>query len=175
MCKESEVKYAQFFVDWLNNAYNLDYQTHANQEENSAVDVYAVSKSRNPDLQLQLVTSGGPTMRMADINTRRLEQNEEFIVEDVEWERWIMEAIKKKNERYSLAVKQGLILLIEGCLPTPDPEWVKETFQSFSRLEFKGIYYVSPPIISSSKTNYARDGFVVIIKDAYGQLPEPQP
>jgi hypothetical protein len=165
--KESEIKYAQFFIDWLNKTNNLDYQVLANQEENSPVDVYAVSKIRNSRLQLQLVTSGGSTMRLADANTRRLEKNEPLAVENVEWKQWIIDAIKKKDKKYALAVRQDLILLIEGCLPVPNPQWIGETFQTLSRLTFRGIYYVSPPVESSSRACYIRNGFVVPIKNIF--------
>ncbi len=167
LAKESEKIYAEYFIKWANDAYNLDYYVRSNEQEDSEVDVIALSKSGKPALKFQLVTSGGKTLENAAKNTRSLKRGGEFMTDDVEWFEWIARAIEQKEKKYPVSLKENLILLIEGCQPTPDPDFVVENFKNFSTSSFKGIYYVSKPVLSSKRTEYTEKGYVVPIKDAF--------
>lgn len=162
MTRINELQYSQFFIQWLNKTYKLDYQVSENTEENSEIDAYAISKSNcYPKLNLQVATSHGEFFKRVAINTNRLNKGKDIIVGDIEIEIWIYDIIKKKDEMYSSEVKENLVLLIEGHIPTPAPEDIPK-LQHYSDYTFKGIYYVSPPVYSS--TDYAKKGFVVPIK-----------
>jgi hypothetical protein len=168
LAKESEETCAEYFINWVNDTYNLDYYVVPNEQEDSEIDVFAISKSGRPTLKLQIVTSRGKTLEMASKNKRRLKQGKKFIGSNVEWVEWIVKAIEQKEKKkYPIELMENLILLIEGCLPVPNPDFVVENFKTLSTSSFKCIYYVSKPILSSQRTEYTEKGYVVPIKDAF--------
>lgn len=168
MTRINELQYSQFFIQWLNKkTCNMDYQVSENNEENSEIDAYAISKSNcYPKLNLQVATSHGEIFKRSAINTNRLKKGKDIIVGDVDIEKWIYDVIKKKDKMYSSEVKENLVLLIEGHIPTPAPEDIPKS-QQYSDCPFKGIYYVSLPVYSSIETDYTKNGFVVPIKDMF--------
>ena len=74
--------------------------------------------------------------------------------------------IKDKDKHYSKNEKENLILIIEGFMPTPRLDEIKKNFKQYNQLDFKGIYYVSLPVISSTRQEYEEKGYVVVIKEA---------
>jgi len=163
--KLAELGYARFFVKWLNNTYGFDYVAKPNTEENSPIDIFAISSTGESRLNLQIVTSHGDVMKNRAKNQDAIKKGEALSVGDVNIEKWVLEAIDKKNKKYPSDIKRDLILLIAGFIPTPEPDSVRKTLQSITRLLFKGIYYVSLPVISSQVTEYTRNGFVVQAND----------
>ena len=116
LAKESEKTYAEYFINWANDTYNPDYYAVPNEQEDSEIDVFAISKSgRSPTLNLQIVTSRGKTLEMVSKNKRRFKQGEKFMGSNVEWFEWIARAIEQKEEKYPVNLKGNLILLPESC------------------------------------------------------------
>jgi len=164
MTRINEFQYSGFFVEWLNETHNFDYEVVENNEEKSEIDAYATSKSNTfPNLNLQLVTSHGEVLKQSAMNTDSVMKGKDVIVGEVNIEEWISDVIKKKDKKYSMESRSNLILLIEGRIPTPSPQSIKGL--DFSGYPFKGIYYVSLPVISSQETAATKNGFVIVIKD----------
>lgn len=163
--KLSELQYGQFFIAWLNTEFNFDYKAVANNEEYSDTDVYAISNSRGK-LNLQIVSSNGPTLKLASQNKRRFQKNHDFQVLEVNASEWTTKAVTDKLQKFYSNPEQ-LIIIIEGFLPTPTPEEVEEIFKSENDLPFKGAYYVSLPVRSSTNLSYETNGYIVTIKDAF--------
>lgn len=163
--KKSELEYADFFVNWINTQAGFDYKAVVNPEENSEVDIFAISSTSNPKLSLQVVSSNGETMRLAADTSRRMTNGQEINLKEVELEKWILKAIRDKDQKYPLELKRELILIIEGFMPTPSPTEVQNKFSDLSESPFKGIFYVSLPVSSSTNRDYEKNGFVVGIKE----------
>lgn len=163
--KSGELQYGQFFIDWLNTEFNFDYKVVINNEENSDTDVFGISKNKER-LNLQIVSSNGPTLQLASQNKKSFQKGQEFQVLEVNASDWTTKAVTDKLQKFYSNPEQ-LIIIIEGFLPTPTPEEVEEIFTSEDGTPFRGVYYVSLPVKSSTNLSYETNGYVVTIKDAF--------
>lgn len=163
--KQKELQYANFLVDWLNNSLSLDYRAFPNEEESSEIDIFATSASWKIKLNFQMVTSNGKTLKLAVQTKERIKKGLDIEVIDVDLVGWVSSIIEDKDRKYPKREKENLVLVIEGFIPTPTPEEVEKSFKQYKRSDFRGIYYVSLPVISSTNQDYERNGYVVVIKE----------
>lgn len=163
--KLRELLYGRFFVEWINKEYKFDYKALHNEEEYSDIDVFGVSRKKEK-LNLQMVTSNGETFKLAKQNSKKIGTDEGFDTIQVNLVSWLEKAIADKNNKH-YSKPEELIIIIEGFLPTPSPEEVKKTSIVNQNIQFKGIYYVSLPVISLTNLDYEKNGYVVTIKKAF--------
>lgn len=168
--KATELTYGNFFIQWLNNAFGWEFEAKANSEENSEIDIYALSVNDKPNLNFQMVTSNGETMRLAAETKQKINKGQDIELIAVQPIEWISKVIEEKDKKYPLSLKENLILIIQGFMPIPTPEEIKISFKTYSSLSFKGIYYVSLPAVSSTHKDYEDNGYVIAIKE----LVQPQ-
>ena len=161
--KQKELYYSKFFINWLNSVMDWDYQVVPNVVESSDVDVFANSDTSKPQLKLQNVTSNGETLKLAAKNKKHMEKDESFEVVGVKPEEWISKSIKDKEKKYGNAT-QDLILIVEGFMPVPSPSEVSMMFAKHKNSPFKGIFYISLPVLSSTRLDYEDTGYVYPIK-----------
>lgn len=166
--KLRELLYGGFFVEWINKEYKFDYKALHNEEEDSDIDIFGVSPKKDK-LNLQMVTSNGETLKLAKQNSKKMATGEEFDLIPVNLDGWLKKAIADKNKKH-YSKPEELIIIIEGFLPTPSPEEVKKTLIVNQNIQFKGIYYVSLPVISSTNLDYEKEGYVVIVKRAFDSI-----
>ncbi len=162
-----EMNHGRYFIDWVNATYGLDYQSFPNHLQSSDVDVFAESLNQLPKLELQMVTSDGPTEQLMAETVRRLQRGLDIEVKEVKPIEWVSDVIDSKTQKYPDNIKQDLILIIQGFMPTPDPRVIKKGFGKYTDSQFKGIYYVSLPVHSSLGAEDEKNGFVVAIKDCF--------
>ena len=81
-----------------------------------------------------------------------------------------IDAIERKFEKLT---HQGvdlsnLILIIQGYMnkDTATIVFADESFEKYRAYPFKGIYYVSPAVMSGDTDESLQDGYIVAIKDA---------
>ena len=88
----------------------------------------------------------------------------------------ILEAVIRKYEKYNKQGKADLlkeiILVIQGDLPRGWDDLVddKEIKEKITRLPFRGIYYISPPVSRASlknRTPVMDNGFMLCFKNAF--------
>lgn len=163
--KVTELTYGNFFIAWINENYGYGYSPIVNDEENSDVDVFGVSPKKDK-LNLQMVTSNGETLKLAKQNSRKISTGGEFEAMPVNLDGWLKKAISDKNKKHYSSPTE-LIIIIEGFMPTPSPEEVRKSLNMNQETQFKGIYYVSLPVVSSTNLDYEKEGYVVTIKSAF--------
>jgi len=156
MDKNEELKFAKFFIDWLNNQYGIDYGVFPNAEENKIdpeIDIYARSKTGGEQLNFQMVTSEAELKRVVAGLERVAKKEKRSMVigpfldpHREEPGGWIKQAVRKKEKEYSTEVKQSLVLLVQKDIGAQfDEEYFKHIFSEFNDSEFKGIYLVHYP------------------------------
>lgn len=163
--KASELEYGEFFTTWVNNKYGYTYKAIANKEEYSDVDVFGTA-DKEVKLNLQMVTSNGETLKLAKQNSKKIAVGGEFDNMPVDLDGWLKKTITDKNNK-NYSKPEELIIIIQGFMPTPSPKEVKNVLSLNPDTRFKGVYYVSLPVLSSTNRNYEKDGYVVVIKDAF--------
>ncbi|MDD4333183.1 MAG: hypothetical protein PHT51_03655 [Patescibacteria group bacterium] len=159
MNKKEELKFATFFINWVNKRYGYDYRAVPNNNENKSdneIDIYAISNSAEfQTLNLQLTTSEGKIFKESALLLNKIKKTGASSavgrgLNGVEW----INAIERKEREYSKDVKNSLILLIQQDIgPLFD-----ESFQNYKESDFKGIYLVHLP-------SSFHDGQVLVIKN----------
>lgn len=160
--KNNEHVWAAVFVHEINRFHKTDYYIEPEWSEFSPVDMHVVSKSgKHPHLDLQLTYAIELPFVAVDDESKTLDATRKPTIE----------AIEKKYQKYS---EQGtdmthLILVIQGYMKKSvankvfnDPEFTK-----YKKFPFKGIYYVSPPMISEETNEHLQSGYVKAIKEAF--------
>ncbi len=160
--KLHELEYAQFFIDWFNGKYGLDYKVLPNKEEYSDTDIFADSDTQE-QLLLQNVTSGGEMLELAHVSAGQIQRGEQINAMQVRPLEWISKSIDDKEKKYG-NLAQSLMLLVEGFLPVPSPEEISGLSAKYKDSKFKAIFYVSPPVLSSTREEYEEKGYVYPIK-----------
>jgi hypothetical protein len=176
--KQEEIKYSRFFVDSLNKRLNLDYKIQPNENENKIdpdIDIYAISQN-HPWLNLQIVTREKIFKELFPCLQRKAKATgKNTIMADKvngDIEKWIIEAMEHKENKYPLDVKKNLTLLIIGNIgPLFNKDYAKKIFAEFKNSEFKGIYSVHLP--SNPKTSsHLHNGQIIAVKDIFGEHGE---
>ena len=62
---------------------------------------------------------------------------------DVNFIKWISEAIEHKEGKYPYDLKKELILIIQGNIPAPLENELREKFRKYRNSNFKAIYFAS--------------------------------
>lgn len=153
-----ESKYTIFFLNWLNRKYGFDYSLKFNQEVDE-VDNFGTSII-SPTLNLQLTFARGDFFRV--VKGKKLGQ--------VNLVGEIQSAVSHKENRYPKDLKIKTILLIQAVPPTPalvEMPKAETKLKDSINSDFKGIYYVSPPMTVDPATKETKDGFVITIKDGF--------
>lgn len=173
MDKEEELKSAKFFINWLNKKYNFDYEAILNNNENiidREIDVYAKSKlSKFLQLNLQIITSQGRMRALvANLMCQSKKTRKRIVystVKDLNSVRWIIDAIKKKEDKYAKDAKKTLVLLIQKDIgPRFNEEYFYKIFYDFRKSDFRGIYLIHTPALKIDSTDI-HDGQILTIKD----------
>ncbi len=159
--KNNELVWAAVFIDWLNNEYDSDYKIEPELGENSPVDMHAVSHTgKFPHLDLQLTYA-------IELPFVALESGDSS---DLTGQPTI-EAIERKYQKF---LEQGtdmgeIVLVIQGYMKKAIANKVfnDSHFTKYKQYPFKGIYYVSPPMISEETGEHLQMGYVKSIKDAF--------
>lgn len=171
MDKNEEIRFAEFFTEWLNETCNADYRTIPNNNENKIdkeIDVYAKSESGLQQLNFQVVTSEG-ILRREEGRLRSISKKTgnnvvtgKLIDLDKEW---IKKAIKDKEKKYSAEVKKSLILLIQKEIgPLFNENYFKKHFEKFKNSDFKGIYLMHLPLFKEN-SSHPHNGQILKIKE----------
>jgi len=161
MGRLNELKVAWFFIKWLNKENGTGFNIQDGEDENSEIDVRAVS-DKGEELNLQIRTSAHDVLKTGPQNTKRFKKGLPIIVGDVDYPRWILEAIEEKENKYPVSLKKETTLLLGGCLPTPEPRIVERI--SIPPSKFKNIYYVSLPSSSFPIRKEVEEGYVICMK-----------
>lgn len=174
--KYEEIKYSSFFISRLNKHYDLNYIVQPNDKENVSdpeVDIYAISDLK-PKLNIQVITR---EQVLREISAKLRKESMMMMKQNVvmgpainlETEKWISNAIRKKENHYPVNLKQKLILLITGDIGSLFNEnYAKKVFVEFQNTKFKGIYSVHLPSTDPVQSNYIHDGQIIAIKDIFG-------
>lgn len=158
--RNNELVWASVFIHEINNQNNFDYTLIPERGENSPVDLYAVSQSKKfPELRLQLTHAVElPFISYEQPTTADYSKQP------------TIDAIERKFEKLT---HQGvdlsnLILIIQGYMnkDTATIVFADESFEKYRAYPFKGIYYVSPAVMSGDTDESLQDGYIVAIKDA---------
>jgi len=173
--KVEESEYSQFFIKRLNNHYGLDYIIKPNDkegEQDTEVDVYATS-GKCPILNLQVVTRERVLHEISAVLRREAKRAKKNAAIgpaiNMDTEKWITQAIKKKEIQYPDELKRNIILLVIGNIGSLFNEnYAKQIFRGFSNSGFKGIYSVHLPSKDPARSNYLHDGQIIAIKDIFG-------
>jgi hypothetical protein len=137
-----ELEYAKLLAKGLSKSFSGDFQ--AEQAGPGLFYDTSIRSAEGEIIFLQHTTSHGESESSANINAIRFAANKKFLPAfEVRYDDWILGAINRKaNHRYSNPSNIGLI--IEGSIPSPEPEKVVKLKDSISS-PFKGVYYVSYP------------------------------
>ncbi|MDQ3018482.1 MAG: hypothetical protein M3Q64_01275 [bacterium] len=158
--KNTERIWALVFVDYINKKFGCDYMVAAEFDENSFVDVRAVSESGDhPTLEMQLTYA----IEMPFIA---------YEPSDLDYtKKPTQEAIDRKMEKFEErgVDASNLILIIQGYMNRGNAKkaFADSSFKEYAHYPLKGIYYVSPPMISGETNESLQQGMVVSIKDAF--------
>lgn len=159
--RNNELVWASVFAHEINKQFDFDYTLVPEHGENSPVDIYAVSKSKQfPQLQLQLTHAVElPFVAYEEVDKADYSKKP------------TLDAIERKCEKLK---RQGvdlgkLILIIQGYMnqETASAVFADPEFEPIKNYDFAGIYYVSPPMLSEDTHESLQDGFVVTIKNAF--------
>ncbi len=162
--RDDEYIWASIFVNQINQEYGFDYILVPESGENSPIDMYVESKSGEfEELKLQLTHAielpfiAYESSESADFSKKPT-----------------IDAIERKNEKLS---KQGinlneLILVVQGYMDieTAQITFADEAFEKYQHYDFKGIYYVAPPMMSDDTNESLQDGLVIAIKNAFSDV-----
>jgi hypothetical protein len=158
--KSNEYVWASVFVNHINLHYGFDYEVVPEPEEATPVDMRAVSLSlQYPALDLQLTYAlETPFVAFPQIAS-------DFSKEPT------LAAIDKKLEHYRKigTATEKLILLVQGYMSKTAGKraFSHPALKRYAHYPFKGIYYVSPPMVSGETNESIQQGFVYTIKDAF--------
>jgi len=175
MNKNEELKFADFFINWLNKGYCYDYSVVPNDNEDKEdpeIDIYAVSnKMKLRPLNLQIVTSEGDIYKeKASLRNKSRKTKENIVMGseiDLNSTEWIKYAIESKERKYPKDVKKSLILLIEKDIgPLFNENYFNMHFREYNTSDFKGIFLVHSPSLKEN-SSIPHDGQILAIKNFY--------
>lgn len=160
--KNTERIWTLAWVRYVNIKLNADYEIEPEYDELTMVDMHAVSKSgKFSKLDMQLTFA----IEMPFIAYESAE---------IDWtKKPTLEAIDRKLTKCETRGMdcKFLILIIQGYMNKKqvkiafaDPE-----FKKYAHYPFRGIYYVSPPMISGDTKENLQGGTVYAIKKAFGK------
>ncbi len=163
--KDFENEIANFFIEWVNKEYSLDYRAQKNEEENSETDIFGISRSGKPKLFLQITKAEGDIDRVAWENYK----NKEMKTIDVELIKWVSDQIKNKNLHYQPSkLKEKIILLIPSdFLSNHNEKELLNKLKDFSTFSFKGIYLIQRPENEHFRTSDYKNGLVLPLKNSF--------
>lgn len=160
--RNNELVWASVFIHEINKQNNFDYKLVPERGENSPVDVYGVSESgKFPQLELQLTHA----VELPFVAYEEPHKGADYTKQPT------IDAIERKHEKLT---RQGadlsrLILIIQGYMneETADLVFKDSVFEKFVNYEFKGIYYVTPLMVSGDTKESLQEGFIIPIKGAF--------
>lgn len=122
MTRINELQYANYFIQWLNKEHSRDYEVKENLEENSEVDIYAVSKSnRYPKLNLQVTTSHGDIFEQSAKNTDCIKKGCSSDFHEEEFENgFTIERLCEVLNKDNLPLKECTIKALNDLLKVDD-------------------------------------------------------
>ncbi|PSO44630.1 MAG: hypothetical protein BRC22_02235 [Parcubacteria group bacterium QH_9_35_7] len=153
-----EITWAKYFVDYINKEFNTDFVAQNNEQQNSDVDVFAVSSSGEFDtLNIQLTQIhpelfyeqiGGRKKFGSEVKPTRNYNHKTEIEKSSQMETKIKyllkEAIDKKQIGY--ANPEDIVLVLQGYFQVDMVRRAIEELKEAPTWNFKGIYYVFPGI-----------------------------
>lgn len=158
--KSSELVFARFFIERLNQNYNLNYHVIPDNEDVSDVDIQAIAKDHRA-LNLQLKT-GEPGLEQ--FWGTRIKQGSGMAIIDGNIEELLAQIIKDGEQHY--ANTENLILLItERYQPVFDENYALYISKKLMDTTFKGIYLVK---LAAFDNIHPYEGQIVGIKDIFG-------
>ena len=164
--KGLELFYANIFCDWLNDNYGCDYKAKINFIQNSDVDVFGISRSNLPELNLQLVASDTVEHKLAQSKVEIMDGAKVKVHAGAGNFDAIPNAIiEKEDKKYSNPA--DLILIIQSTFPTPQnlTEIISNLSQKTSM--FRGVYYIQRSHDVLEDNGWANSPHKIhIIKDA---------
>ena len=147
--KKKELYIAGIFIEWLNVKEKFDYICKSHTVENSIVDVIAISESKRfPDIKIQVSTAeaiweerfGKKLSAM-----RKHGDKGQSIGIRFNSQQWILESIKKKEERGSRNENKGDIILLLGVRACIRPQDIENKKILPAMSSFKEVYIVFEP------------------------------
>ena len=159
--RNNELIWASVFVHEINEQNNFDYTLVPERGENSPVDMYVVSQSKEfPELKLQL-THAVELPFMAYEQATGADYTKQPTID----------AIERKFHKlmHQNADLSELILIIQGYMnhETAEAVFADKAFEKYADSPFKGIYYVAPPMMSGDTDESLQEGFIIPIKGAF--------
>src|SRR3989344_4578977 len=155
--KRSEYSLAEYFIERLNKAYNLNYRVIPNGEEASDADIRAISEN-NEALNLQLKT-GEPGLE--HFWGTRIKKGSGMAVIDVNIKELLNHIIKSGEQHYANS-KDLILLITERYQPTFDERYALYISNKFKNTTFKGVYIVK---LAAFDAKYPYEGQIIAIKD----------
>ena len=158
--KSNEFVWASTFVHYINEKYGFDYEVVPEPREDSPIDMRAISKAdMYPELDLQLTYAiETPFIAYPPVAS-------DFSKEPT------LHAIDRKLQRYTehAISMENLVLIIQGYMSKSAGKkaFADPALQKYAHYPFKGIYYVSPPMVSGDTQESLQSGFVYTIKNAF--------
>jgi hypothetical protein len=159
--RNNEHVWASVFVHEINQQNNFDYTLVPERGENSPVDLYAVSPSKQfPDLKLQL-THAVELPFMAYEKSAQANYTKQPTIDAIEH--------KHKKLLRKGADLSSLILIVQVYMnhETAAAVFADKVFEKFENYPFKGIYYVAPAMMSADTNESVQEGFIIPIKGAF--------
>ena len=151
---QSELEYANLLAVGLSNVLNDKFLAKIAIEGTDHDTI--ITDSKGDDIFIQNTTTHGESLMQANVNSMMLKKGAKFLPAfPVRYEHWIRLAIQKKHDR-KYSNQESLILLLEGSIPSPEPERVSKLAGKIET-PFLGIYYVSFP-------NSYQPAYIVAIK-----------
>ena len=150
---------AAFVRDW-NSRHGTDYVVVPEYDENSVVDMRAVSPSgAHETLDLQLTYA--IEMPFIAYEPTGLDFTKKPTQEAID------RKLKKFQDRH--VDPSDIILIIQGYMNRGNAKvaFADSSFKKYAHYPFKGIYYVSPPMVSGDTNESLQSGLVVPIKDLF--------
>ncbi|HEX3095944.1 MAG TPA: hypothetical protein VHQ20_02375 [Patescibacteria group bacterium] len=159
--RNDEHVWASVFVQAINDQYGFDYYLVPERGEDSPVDLYCVSESRNlPQLELQL-THAVELPFMAYEETADVNYTEQPTIEAIERK---FEKLTGQGEDLS-----KLILVVQGYMShkTATKVFTDSIFDKYKHYPFQGIYYAAPSMMSGDTDESFQTGYIIAIKSAF--------
>jgi hypothetical protein len=165
-----EINNVKFFLDWFNKKNKTDYTIDDSfNEENSHVDVMAKSKTTRKILNIQ--NTAYRSGNIYKYGTSNIPNIMPKIVLGVSMDtkqkkESIIKCINSKETGYAESVVKDLILIIEVTIPSLKPKEIKKMFKGGYKSNFKGIYFVSLPVmLANIEDEYQKNGYVYSLKE----------
>jgi hypothetical protein len=161
--KQSEQVWARILAGELNKEKGSDYTVYPELSENSPVDVFLISPSKQfPILNLQLTHA---------VEVPFIVKDEKLPPDYTNFP--TAEAIeRKKNKLLNQGAElQEIVLVIQGYMEYDAAlaSFADKSFARYHQFPFKGIYYVSPTMVNGETGSEAQHGYIIKIKDPFNK------